>query len=476
MNNMTRKLHYILSILSVLILILSAYSFAEHVGYNIGNSKQNLVNYNSIASSTNNYKTPSTIKLDKITEQTTKGLCSIVDQATYIPNYANILTKLSYCSGSPGSDIRNSCIAEFSPNGTLLNYRLPLAKNIACSHVYMPVGVGPMINNYNSIVPNPNNNLVYISSCFTNNVTVFNPLTNTIVKNISVGKCPITMYLDPLNSILYVVNYNSDNLSLIDTSDNLIAGNISVGKEPTSILYDPFNREIYVSNTLSGYISVVDPNTQKVIKNITTNSEPEQLIMNSDGSCIFADSYSNSSISILNVSSNAVRILTISGGSPTNILYDNESNSIYVTSTSYPVSQKNGQIVYIISLNSNTIKEIYQSRSLPWTSFFDYADNFILVNNAISEPNIIIVNPLNNNVYQSCNVTTGMFVSDYIYNPTSGKQFLIFTGFSGFIISYEIANQTKTISFTEILAIIVVVILASSIGYLVYRRHQFWKD
>ena len=474
MNNMTRKLHYILSILSVLIVILSAYSFAEHVEYNIGNSNPNLVNYNSIASPTNNYKTPSKIKLDKISSQATKGLCSIVDQATYISNDADILAKLSYCSGSPGSDIRNSCIAEFSSNGTLLNYRLPLAKNIACSHVYMPVGVGPMINNYNSIVPNPNNNLVYISSCFTNNVTVFNPLTNTIVKNISVGKCPITMYLDPLNSILYVVNYNSDNLSLIDTSDNLIAGNISVGKEPTSILYDPFNREIYVSNTLSCYISVVDPNTQKVIKNITTNSQPEQLIMNGDGSCIFADSYSNSSISILNVSSNAVRILTISGGSPTNILYDNESNSIYVTS--HPVSQKSGQIIYLIDLNSNTINITYRSSSIPWAPFFDHLDNFILVNNVNSQPNLIFINPLNSKIYQSCNVTTGTCASDYVCNTASGKQFIIFFGFPGSITSYEIVNQTKTVSFTEILAIIVVVILASSIGYLVYRRHQFWKD
>ena len=439
------------------------------------NSKQNLAKENELSSSSSNDKAPPQIKLNQIDSHSYNGSRTYkLYQATCVPNDGYILVRLiqvaCYFEGNEAKYSTNSFIAKFSSDGKILDYCLPVTMNTNKSGFFSLYPCWESINNYYSIVPNPNNNLVYIASCFTNNVTVFNPQTNTVLKNISVGNCPASMYLDTQNSILYVTNHGDSNISLINISDNELVGNISVGGGPSSIIYDPYNKEIYVSNTLSENISVIDPNTQKVIRSITTNSSIGQLIMNSNGSCIFADSYSNNSISILNISSNIVRTINISGGNPINILYDNESNSIYITI-------HNDEYLSIFNLNSNTISNSTNTTIYdPMTLFYDSQDNFIVVTSWYGNPDFAFINPSSNHVYETYGNLYGVVYSDYIYSPDSGKQILISLGGGYDLVSYEIVNQTKTVSFTEILAIIVVVILASSIGYLVYRRHQFWKD
>jgi YVTN family beta-propeller protein len=476
MINRQKKLNYIFSILSVMIIVLSAYSFAEHTEYTAVNSNQNLMKENELSSSYID-KPPSHIALKQIIGYFYPGTRTYKSyQATCVPNDGVILVRVfqeqCYVINQiyhENEYLGQSFLAKLSSDGKFLNYCIPVVMNTSKGNFFNLYPNWESVDNYNSIVPNPNNNLVYISSCFTNNVSVFNPQTDTFVKNISVGNCPASMYLDPQNSILYVANHGGSNVSLINISDNELVGNISVGRGPSGIIYDPHDREIYVANAYSENISVIDPNTQKVVKSINVSASPGQMIMNANGSSLFTDNYFNNSISIVNVSANSARTIEIIGGNPINLLYDNESNSIFVT-------QNDHYNISIFNLNTNTLNSVNMTIFLPMTLFYDSQDNFIIVTSFFGGHLFASINPITNKEYQLCGDVAGNMYSNYVYSPDSGKQIFLYMYDDCEFFSYEIVNQTNTLSITEIYVIIVFVVMASTIGYLIYRRHQFWKD
>ena len=47
---------------------------------------------------------------------------------------------------------------------------------------------------------------------------------------------------------MYVTNQNSDNVSVIDTTTNTVIDTISVGDTPFAIAYDSTNHRMYVTN------------------------------------------------------------------------------------------------------------------------------------------------------------------------------------------------------------------------------------
>jgi YVTN family beta-propeller protein len=73
------------------------------------------------------------------------------------------------------------------------------------------------------------------------------------------------------DDLMYVTNFNSNNLSVIDVGTNTVICTIEVGYGPSDITYVPSLNRVYVLNFTSGDISVIDASTNQIICTISAS-------------------------------------------------------------------------------------------------------------------------------------------------------------------------------------------------------------
>ncbi|PFY28605.1 PQQ-dependent protein, partial [Bacillus toyonensis] len=89
----------------------------------------------------------------------------------------------------------------------------------------------------------------YVANLGSNNVSVINTVSNTVVATIPVGLSPRNVAITPNAQFAYVVNGVSDNVSVINTASNTVFTTIPGGSSPRGIAITPNGTFAYVANT-----------------------------------------------------------------------------------------------------------------------------------------------------------------------------------------------------------------------------------
>ena len=92
--------------------------------------------------------------------------------------------------------------------------------------------------------------MLYVTNFGSDTVSVIDPTTNTVIKNITVGDGPISIDIDTFGDAMYVANYDSDTVSVIDPTTNTVIKNITVGNSPTYIIMCIFKMICYICSKL----------------------------------------------------------------------------------------------------------------------------------------------------------------------------------------------------------------------------------
>jgi YVTN family beta-propeller protein len=97
------------------------------------------------------------------------------------------------------------------------------------------------------------NDQLYVTDFGSNQVTVINPNSLSIVKEVTVQSHPWGLSVDPLNGLVFVADYESDAISVI-SGTSVVASIPAGGIEPQGLAFDPINQMLYVS--LAGSIGI----------------------------------------------------------------------------------------------------------------------------------------------------------------------------------------------------------------------------
>ena len=76
---------------------------------------------------------------------------------------------------------------------------------------------------------------LYVTDHTSNNVSVIDTATNTLVATIPVGTIPFGVAVTPDGTHVYVTNDGSNNVSVIRTATNTVVATVTVGKAPGSV-------------------------------------------------------------------------------------------------------------------------------------------------------------------------------------------------------------------------------------------------
>ncbi|NVN97702.1 MAG: choice-of-anchor D domain-containing protein, partial [Geobacteraceae bacterium] len=175
-------------------------------------------------------------------------------------------------------------------------------------------GSGPYYSP-SAIAVNPITNRIYIAHYGSNNVTVINGATDTVIgSGITVGTSPMAIAVNTETNKIYVANNVSGTVSVIDGGLGYVTNTITVGSNPRGLAVNPFTNLIYVANWGSNSVSVIDGSTDTVTATVTgVFSNPERVAVNPVTNKIYVGVRSASNITIINGNDNTI---TTTSGAP----------------------------------------------------------------------------------------------------------------------------------------------------------------
>src|ERR1700730_6312957 len=112
----------------------------------------------------------------------------------------------------------------------------------------------------------------YITNQGSNNVSVIDTATNTVIATIPVGSDPYAVAVSPDGSKVYVANVLSNNVSVIATATNTVIATVTVGLQPAGVAVSPDGSNVYLANEQSDTVSVIATATNTEIATIPVGS------------------------------------------------------------------------------------------------------------------------------------------------------------------------------------------------------------
>ncbi|MFP3257212.1 MAG: hypothetical protein RXO36_05390, partial [Candidatus Nanopusillus acidilobi] len=262
----------------------------------------------------------------------------------------------------------------------------------------------------------PQNGYIYVTNEYSNNITVINGATNSIINNITLpsNSHPQGIAYDSQNGYLYVADDNNPRLIVINPSTNSISTiDLPSGFSSYYILYDPDNGYLYISGRTSstGEIVVFAPSTNQTVTNITAGSNPWGMAYDHDNKCLYVGDDGNANIYVIDTQSNTL-IKTFNVNAPGNdfAVYDPYNKYVYV-------SNCNNNMVYAIDTTSNTFagKNITSGLNSPEGIVFHPMKYLYIAN----WNNITVIDPSTNTQVASISTLSGGNGFYLLYDPAN---------------------------------------------------------
>ena len=192
---------------------------------------------------------------------------------------------------------------------------------------------------------------MYVQDTNSNNISVVDLATKTIVKNITLESRPQNIELSGDQQTLYILTTDRDSATIYKlntTSNELMNGRISA---PVSARdFASFNGKIYLSDTLGGKVLVMNSNGT-LINDIYVGSRPQFVEVRPDGQVLYV-TRSGGAISIVNLDQDVLIKEINSSSIGHNLSFDRSGARAYV------VNDENDSVSVIDSQKHDIIKTI----------------------------------------------------------------------------------------------------------------------
>ena len=209
----------------------------------------------------------------------------------------------------------------------------------------VPIGLGT-----SGVAVDPSGTRVYVCGGG-NKVYVIDTATNTVIgAPIPVGTGAIGLAINPSGTRVYVANQDSNNVSVIDTATNTVIGApIPVGTGPEGVAVNPAGTRVYIANYFSYDVYIIDTATNTVVGTpVHIGANVMGIAVNPAGTRIYVAT--NLGISIIETENNTLI------GSPIQVgLGGADGLAINPAGTRVYVTNFNNNDVFVIDTSTNTI-------------------------------------------------------------------------------------------------------------------------
>ncbi len=151
----------------------------------------------------------------------------------------------------------------------------------------------------NDLCYNPTDNKVYAANWGTDNVTVIDGATNTIVATIPTAAEPSYFCYNSQGNKVYCTHYTSGLVSVIDAGVDTVLVVIPAGPYASSICYNPTDNKVYCPSSMNNSVYVIDCAADTVIARIACGDYACAMVHNPVQNRVYVMNLSANSISVI---------------------------------------------------------------------------------------------------------------------------------------------------------------------------------
>ncbi|MEO8584180.1 MAG: YncE family protein [Flavitalea sp.] len=192
------------------------------------------------------------------------------------------------------------------------------------------IGIITNTNGVHGIAFNDELNKGYTSNGRSNNVTVFDPITNTPLALIPTGKNPDAILYEPFTKTIITCNGRDASLSIIDPKNNTVITTIAVGGKPETAVSDEKGK-LFVNIEDKNEIVEIDLTTKKVLHHWPLNGgeEPTGLAFDKPHQRLFAGC--DKKLVVLNAQSGKIITQLPIGEGCDGVAFSNKDQTIFTS-------------------------------------------------------------------------------------------------------------------------------------------------
>ena len=250
-------------------------------------------------------------------------------------------------------------------------------------------------------------NYAYVANTTTNNLSVIDTETNTVIANIDLPHEDNWHYLavSPDGSHVYVTNYSNNTVTVIDTSTNTIERTINGLNQPLGIAIAPDGNHAYIANSGSGTVSILNINTHTITDTFAIGALPVGIAITPDGHYAYLTSLFDNAVSVIDITNNTVMtpisVSLISPGATFGIAISPDGAHVYVTNYEEAV-------VSIIQTSDNTLVRKIDVAPNPLYLSITADGQYVYVSS--ENHTVSVINTANNTLETTIPIPEGIFV------------------------------------------------------------------
>lgn len=170
----------------------------------------------------------------------------------------------------------------------------------------------------------------YITNRNSDDVTVIDLATGTVVATIPVGGVPVGVAVSN-GPLVYVANARSRSVSVIDTATLTAVDTIAGGGfSPFALAIHPDDTRLYSVNGVSDTVSVIDTASRAVVATVPVGDGPQGLVATADGQWVYVANLEGDDVSIISTATNTVVATVAVGNQPLAIVEAPGRQRVYV--------------------------------------------------------------------------------------------------------------------------------------------------
>jgi len=207
--------------------------------------------------------------------------------------------------------------------------------------------------------------LVFVSNEDSDNITIIDSGTDSVIATISAGKRPRGLRLSADGKTLFVAvsgnpkggpgvdesklpppDRSADGVSVVDVATLRHVKTLPGGNDPEAFAISNDGKTVYVSNEDAGTVSVLDVESGKVTAVVPVGEEPEGVTMRPDGKAVYVTSEGTGTVAVIDVGRQTVVATIRTGKRPRSTVFTPDGAKAYVTA-------ENGGTVTVVDTKSN---------------------------------------------------------------------------------------------------------------------------
>ncbi len=210
-----------------------------------------------------------------------------------------------------------------------------------------------------ALAVNSSTNRIYVANAESENVSVIDGASGSVIATIPVGSAPRGVAADARANRVYVANSGSNEVTVIDGESNEVVATLPAGEEPWDLAVDPNTGRVFVTNRSSGTVSVIDGRHNLVIGTVAVGDLPTGVAVNPDRGRVYVASSESGDLAVVDgVSNLLIASLPLASGSPVgawDVAVDSGSNRVYVATSAVEASDADGGTILVIDASNNSL-------------------------------------------------------------------------------------------------------------------------